>query len=462
VVFVDARHGWAVSDTGLILVTTDGGMTYDSASNGLWKSASGGGHALRAMMVLEGDGNSSPILSGFKVDYESQSRPSDIELEIDGSYRWSPPEGSSLENGVEVRDFSTALNAVLARSAGAGNVTIPLNFTSGTSGLLKLSGLKMVINLPPVLESSSPAGDLILEQGATQRFEVLASDPDGDTLVINWTLDGNAVGTGASLELTATDLLGNYTLRATVSDGRASVSRIWNLSVIFIDHNRPPAILERFPALDPVINETESINFSIRASDPEDQPLHYAWYLDDEKVSVSDNFTYRTWYDSSGPHNVWVRVGDGSLNVSTQWNVTVLDRDRPPIIRDWDPADDISSPAGRLLQFGINATDPDDDALTFTWYLDNIQVDGAASNTFSFTTNWSDGRLHTVKAVASDTRLNASHVWQVRSIIPGTDNNPNPPNGVAIDRPWGFAIAIIIIMAILGTVIALYLWKKRD
>lgn len=461
--FTGYRVNWTSDPTARALVTTDGGMTYDSASNGLWKSASGGGHALRAMMMLEGTGNSSPLLTGFRVDYESQSRPSDIELEIDGSYRWSPPQGAPLENGVEVRDFSTALNAVLARSGGVGNVTIPLNFTSATSGLLRLGGLRMVINLPPVIESSSPDDGVVLEQGAIQTFGVRASDPDGDPLVIIWTLDGDAVGTGASLDLATTDLEGNYTLRATVSDGRASISRIWNLTVIFIDHNRPPGILERFPARDPVINETENINFSVRASDPDNQPLHYAWYLDGEKVSVSDNFTYRTWYDSSGPHNVRVRVADGSLNVTTQWNVTVHNRDRPPIIRDWDPEADLSAPAGRLLQFGINASDPDGDALTFTWYLDNIQVDGASSSTFSFTTNWSDGRVHSVKAVVSDSQFNASHVWQVRSIIPGTPNpNPNPPGGVAIDRPWGFAIAIIIIVAILGTVIALYLWKKRE
>ena len=450
------RVNWTSSGEGTVraLVTTDGGMTYDEAANGTWNAAAGPGRTLQAMLVLEGDGNQSPRLSGFWVDYEAQSLPSDLSLEIDRSYRWSPPEGSDLEKGLEVRDFSSPLNAVLRRHPGGGDISIPLNFSSATAGLLRLSNLRLVLNLPPVIEAFSPQNDTVLEQGATQHFAVDAYDPDADALEICWTVDGVPAGAGASFDYAAPDSSGNHTVSATVSDGKASAVHSWNVSVIFIDRNRPPAIQSRFPANDPVINETETQNFSVLASDPDAQPLRFSWYVDGEKVSTSDNLTWRTWYNSSGVHAVSVTVSDGAKSASTGWNLTVLNVNRPPIITDWHPEGPLACGPGAQIEFGINVSDPDGEAVNISWSIDGKPVGNATSLNFTLVAPWSDGRAHTVRAAASDGNLSASHEWHVRSIIPDETSRLN------VSDPWCIAGAAIV--AVMIAAVVLVRLRNRD
>jgi len=436
------------------LVTTDGGMTYDEASNGTWESAGGQGRALQAMLVLEGNGDRSPLLSGFSLDYEAQSSPSGIELEIDQNYRWSPPEGSDLENGVQVRDFAAPLNAVLGRSAGTGNVTIPLNFTSKTAGILKVNGLRLALNFPPVIASFSPEADPTMEAGSVQHFELSASDPDGDALMINWSVDGQIAATGPSFDYTAPGPEGDHTVLASVSDGRIYTIRSWNVSVVFVDRNLPPVIQARFPTDDMVINETDVLNFSITASDPENQPLRCSWYVDGEKVSSSDNLTWRTWYNSSGMHAVWVTVSDGAKNVSTSWNVAVLDRDRAPVISGWRPEKPLAARPGTTLQFGINVSDPDGDAIGVSWYVDGNRAVNATSPNFSLVAPWSDGLVHSVKAVASGSNLSAMREWRIRSIIPDEET------GLDVSDPWCLLMLGIVIPAIAAAVVLGRLGKR--
>jgi len=352
-----------------------------------------------------------------------------------------------------VRDFSSPLNAVLARHPGGGDISIPLNFSSATAGLLRLSNLKVVLNMPPVITGAWPSDDPVLEQGTGQRFSINASDQDADTLQMDWRVDGQVAGTGPQFDYTAPGSAGNHTVTATVSDGKASSSRLWNVTVVFVDRNRPPVIRERMPADNPVINETETAVFAVRATDPEGGPLRFSWYVDGDKVSVADNLTWRTWYNSSGVHNVSVTVSDGEKSASSAWNLTVLNVNRPPVITDWRPEKSPACAPGAKLDFAINVSDPDGDALSIGWLVDGKPAGGAASPNFTMVAVWSDGRTHTVGVVASDGNLSASRNWVVRVIMPGDD--------AGLDASDPACLAAAVVVACVVAAVALVRVRRR-
>jgi len=420
--FTKYKVSWtAQGDSASATLTVDGGMNYFGVSNGVETVNTRAGRALQTMMVLEGDCNSTPLLEGFSASYEARSLPSEIGMEIDGDYKWAPPSGADLEQGVAVRDFAKVLNAITQRTPGPGNVTIPLNFTSATSGRLRVWNLRLSMNLPPKLERVRPLDDVLIEENATQVFEVSVSDTDGDIVNLTWEVDGDIVGYGMSIFYLADEgTAGCHTVRAIAKDGRFTVVESWNVTVVWIDHNNAPRIMTRFPDADVDIRETENATFRICATDPDGEPLRFSWYLNSEKVSVSDNYTFHSWYDSAGAYVIKVFVTDGIAQNFTSWNLTVRNVNRSPAIKSWLPEKLSVVQRNRELNFSVNATDPDNEPLQYTWVLDGKAVDNNNFSTYNLTFTWADEKTHRVAVVVSDGNMSVSTQWEMRAGRSGT------------------------------------------
>jgi hypothetical protein len=99
--------------------------------------------------------------------------------------------------------------------------------------------------------------------------------------------------------------------------------------------NYKPVIGSYDPLVDPIIKEGENLTFGVTAHDPEGYPLTYQWYIDGHLLASEQGstYTYHADYNSSGLHNITVIVSDGKLNVSHQWNLTVLNVNLLPTIR---------------------------------------------------------------------------------------------------------------------------------
>jgi len=125
-------------------------------------------------------------------------------------------------------------------------------------------------------------------------------------------------------------MVGTYNINISVNDTQGSMNSEV-LSLTITDENRPPVISAYSPTdLTPQIEETESINFSITAYDPDGTIPSKRWYLDDTELNVTvSSYLYITGYESSGIHNMTVFVSDGIATITLTWIITVTDKAQP-------------------------------------------------------------------------------------------------------------------------------------
>ena len=73
------------------------------------------------------------------------------------------------------------------------------------------------------------------------------------------------------------------------------------------------------------MNEGQTRNFSIIASDPDNDPLTFMWLLNSTIVSTTENFTFSPKYNESGHYNLTAVVSDGEADASIGLLIIVLD-----------------------------------------------------------------------------------------------------------------------------------------
>lgn len=95
----------------------------------------------------------------------------------------------------------------------------------------------------------------------------------------------------------------------------------------FVLPNLAPQINSYLPTL---LNQTlevgQSLDFSISASDPENDPLHFSWFLDDELLGDLSNFTLTATAGLVGLHQLTGKVNDSvpdHSDASVTWQVEV-------------------------------------------------------------------------------------------------------------------------------------------
>jgi hypothetical protein len=165
-------------------------------------------------------------------------------------------------------------------------------------------------------------------------YDVYASDEeDGGessgnlTFWDNTTLFNITEHTG-KFNITMNDsMIGTYMINISVNDSTGAMTSAI-ISLTITNENRAPVISSYFPEdLTPEIYETESINFSISAYDPDGTIPSIVWYLDNVNTGITSSaYSYVTGYESSGIHNVTVTVSDGAITVALKWDVNVLNQ----------------------------------------------------------------------------------------------------------------------------------------
>lgn len=142
------------------------------------------------------------------------------------SYSWSfvTPSGGAFLSGA-----GTATPTLTAGPFPSGPLTVRATVSDGT---LSTTGdvVVSVLNNPPVITGGSSNSSV--GPNASLGLSVAASDADGQALGYSWAFVGSSAGASLTNPTTATPTLtvggvgsGPYTVRATVSDGTASVTR---------------------------------------------------------------------------------------------------------------------------------------------------------------------------------------------------------------------------------------------
>jgi hypothetical protein len=188
--------------------------------------------------------------------------------------------------------------------------------------------------LPTVVESVANRAPKLLELvpadatpavpiGETIRFSVRASDPDGDELTHQFTVNDSVVSNGTFYDHRAEEK-GSASVRVAVSDGELEAFHDWSLAVFDPADNRPPEIREVIPAdAAPVMMVGGTIRFSVQATDPDGNALDFRFYVEDVLVSTNEYFDFTT--TQPGSYRVRVVVSDGKDEVDHVWSVTVGD-----------------------------------------------------------------------------------------------------------------------------------------
>lgn len=255
---------------------------------------------------------------------------------------------------------------------------------------------------PKVIKRAEPTGEKSKEKPVvvivqeTEKVSLVpkAEDPDKNaSLVFTFTSPLNDRG---EWQTTYGDA-GEFTVTVTASDGELTTSR--DVLIIVNKKEEPPAIDSAKPIESGLtIDETQSIDFDVAASDLNKDPLTYTWKLDGTEVGKDTKYTYQTDYDSAGSHTVKADVSDGISSASRIWSVNVKNVNRKPVL---EKISDIHAKETDKIVITALATDADKDAITysisdkrfaqevnvFTW-----QTDYDSAGTYEVTVSASDGQ----------------------------------------------------------------------
>jgi hypothetical protein len=224
-----------------------------------------------------------------------------------------------------------------------------------------------------------------------------SSDPNGDALVFGWEFRSRPAGSQATLSNGAAarphfspDVPGDYALRLTVSDGQlASAAEV----VVVTQPGNSPPFAEA--GVDQSSRIGQTVMLDARAStDPDGDPLTFSWTLvsqpDDSTTSLqaADTAQASFFVDVEGQYVTQVVVCDATACSNPDAVVVNAAGNSVPVAV---PGPNQTVNAGVLVSLdGQGSSDPDGDALSFTWSLtsapagSSVQLDDPSSPMPSF------------------------------------------------------------------------------
>ena len=275
-----------------------------------------------------------------------------------------------------------------------GIYTVTVTVSDGKGGTVARSVSITVANRNPQISSltTSPATVVI---GGNSTVQCTASDPDGDALTYSWISTGGSIsGTGSTVAWTAPSTLGIYTVTVTVSDGKGGTAAD-NVSIIVTNRNPQISSLTASPAT-VVIGGNSTVLCT--ASDPDGDALTYSWMYAGGSISGTGSAVTWTAPSTLGIYTVTVTVSDGKGGTAAD-NVSIIVTNRNPQISSLT-----TSPAtvviGGSSTVKCTASDPDGDALTYSWMYAGGSISGTGS-----TITWkapSTLGIYTVTVTVSD------------------------------------------------------------
>jgi hypothetical protein len=320
-----------------------------------------------------------------------------------------------------------------------------------------------VPNLPPVLTPLPEDPEVEVEENQTVRFSLFVEDEGPFPLSIEWWLDGvRVVGENADQFVhrpSHTDA-GDHTVTVVVSDAAIppGVSTFtWNLTVLNV--NVAPELLGTTPEQgDVTVREAPegTFRFSVSAEDPDEGVLTFAWEVDDRPVleehlsEGGTTFSFPIDHDSAGEHAVVCRVEDrAGEGFWVRWTLTVEDVNRPPMVLGIEPALPPTVEVGKSVQVTVNATDPDGDALGYTWYVDGLAAAETEAPEWSFASN-RDGSF-TITVTVDDGRGGNASADTAVNVLPETEPRTQPEPSATV---W---LLVLVVAAAIGIAV---LWPR--
>jgi PKD repeat protein len=307
-----------------------------------------------------------------------------------------------------------------------------------------------------VTEIQPEPGQITINETDTINFLITAYDPDGNTLEYSWQVDGIEQSIMSTYDFTTNySSAGVNIVTLDVTDNFIDHSIYYEWDVIVIDVDQVITVTNIQPEPGTItIDEMDNINFLIEAYDPDGDNLDYLWELDGEEVSTDSTYLFTTDYSSTGEYVVTLEVTDNfetervsrdfSRNIlNYSWDVIVNDVDQSVVVVELVPPEgSITIDEEDIINFSIDAYDPDGNSLDYLWELDGENV--STESTYDFVTDENSSGDYVVSLSITDnygSRDVQDFNWDVHindtmstpySFVPQItrlySNNPNPFN----------------------------------
>lgn len=183
--------------------------------------------------------------------------------------------------------------------------------------------------------------------------------------------------------------------------------------------------------------ENDTILFKVRIAD-EDSDVMYlnvsALPPGSEFNETTLTFTWRPGFDQAGLYAVEFNATDMFATVEAAVNITVLNRNRPPVIINLTrPSGNVT--AGTNASFTAAATDADEDELSFAWLVDG-NVTARGSPVFVYSPGTADVGQHIIAVEVSDGNASVTAEVAVNVAAACTDTGFADLGTVSVGSRW--------------------------
>ena len=265
-----------------------------------------------------------------------------------------------------------------------------------------------VPNEPPA--ASLVVSPVVVRLGRSVGFDATGStDLDGAIVAYAFDFGDGTQSTGIAPTVARTFASpGIYTITLAVTDDEGATDAVQR--DVTVKANEPPKAVA---SVRPGDVGTLDTTFDFDASDSTDDVaiVAYAWEFGDGTTGTGPRVDHQ--YASKGANAVLLTVTDDEGSAASV-ALSVLIRNRPPVITATEPASSIVLDAGRWQRFKVTAVDPDADPLSYAWTVDSLGV-GADGSWYDFTAREGTVRLN---VTVSDGELAAWQEWTVRVHVP--------------------------------------------
>jgi hypothetical protein len=156
-----------------------------------------------------------------------------------------------------------------------------------------------------------------------------------------------------------------------------------------------------------IVSETELVAIKPSFEDPDGDVIEYSY-----SYPLNDAGEWQTSYGDEGNYIATITASDGDLITEEEVIITVNKKEEPPEIYEYYPEEDvISVKEGEDLYFSTEATDLNDDELTYKWYFDQELL--GEGQELEYFVDFFDQGSHNIKVVVSDSTLETIHVWAI-------------------------------------------------